>query len=304
MRNYVRNGHGWSQPNVTGADTQAGGRKLPKTPHGAKNAMAALQGMLGINQNNLTNMLGINGSVQNINNSISNVSGLMGGSMMSAAVRRLPQVPPLPAVGLPGQQQQQLLQQQQQQQPNQQSWISKLFHRKSATPQQETNQRLQQQLLLNQQQSNMNQQQILGGQQQQQQVGQHQHQYQQHQQHQQHPGPGYPPVITPAPLPMSASLSQLPANMNLVQQIQLPASNSLQPGGVVPHPPLPPPPPPPPPCPEEAWRRLGWAGCEAPQGSRSASITAAKQSLRRVPLIRGGGGGLVSRPDCGRGQGK
>ena len=237
VRNYVRNGHGWSQPNVTGADTQAGGRKLPKTPHGAKNAMAALQGMLGINQNNLTNMLGINGSVQNINNSISNVSGLMGGSMMSAAVRRLPQVPPLPAVGLPGQQQQQLLQQQQQQQPHQQSWISKLFHRKSATPQQETNQRLQQQLLLNQQQSNMNQQQILGGQQQQQQVGQHQHQYQQHQ----HPGPGYPPVITPAPLPMSASLSQLPANMNLVQQIQLPASNSLQPGGVVPHPPLPPP---------------------------------------------------------------
>ena len=59
--------------------------------------------------------------------------------------------------------------------------------------------------------------------------------------HQQHPGPGYPPVITPAPLPMSASLSQLPANLNLVQQIQLPASNSLQPGGVVPHPPHPPP---------------------------------------------------------------
>ena len=232
VRNYVRNGGGWSQPSVTGADSGAGGRKLPRTPHGAKNAMAALQGMLGFNQNNLTNMLGINGSVQNINNSISNVSGMMGGSMVSAAVRRLPQVPPLPGAGLPGQQQAQLHNQQQQQQ--QQSWISKLFHRKSATPQQETNQRLQQQLLLNQQQSNMNQQQILAGQQQQQVV----------QQHQQYPGhgPGYPPVITPAPMPMSASLSQLPANMNLVQQIQLPASNSLQPGGggVVPQPPLPP----------------------------------------------------------------
>merc|ERR1719336_901002 len=115
---------------------------------------------------------------------------MMGGSMVSAAVRRLPQVPPLPAVGLPGQQQQQ---------QHNQSWISKLFHRKSATPQHETNQRLQQQLLYNQQQSNLNQQQILGGQQPGGVVGVP-------------PGgvqyPGYSGVVTPATLPMSASLSQ------------------------------------------------------------------------------------------------
>ena len=34
-----------------------------------------LQGMLGINQPNLSNMLNTNGSVPNINNSISNMSG-------------------------------------------------------------------------------------------------------------------------------------------------------------------------------------------------------------------------------------
>ena len=233
VRDYVRNGRGWSQPNVNGNDnvSVSGGRKLPKTPNGAMNAMAALQGMLGINQTNLTNMLGMNGSVPNINNSISNVSGMMGNSMMSAAVRRLPQVPPLPAVSLPGQQSH--LQQQQQQQ---QSWISKLFHRKSATPQHETNQRLQQQLLYNQQQSNLNQQQILGGQQPGGVVGVP-------------PGgvvgvqpggvvgvqpvpvqyPGYSGVVTPATLPMSASLSQLtgplPANLNLVQQMSVPSSS-------------------------------------------------------------------------------
>ena len=215
VRDYVRNGRGWSQPNVNGNDSVSvsGGRRLPKTPNGAMNAMAALQGMLGINQSNLTNMLGMNGSVPNINNSISNVSGMMGNSMMSAAVRRLPQVPPLPAVSLPGQQQSH-----QQQQQQQQSWISKLFHRKSATPQHETNQRLQQQLLYNQQQSNLNQQQILGGQQ----GGAVPVQY-----------PGYPGgvTVTPGPLPMSASLSQLPVslppNLNQIQQVPLAANTSM-----------------------------------------------------------------------------
>ena len=37
VRNYVRNGRGWSQPNVNGNDNMSvsSGRKLPKTPNGA-----------------------------------------------------------------------------------------------------------------------------------------------------------------------------------------------------------------------------------------------------------------------------
>ena len=179
VREYVSNGRGWSQPNVngTGNGINTGGRKLPKTPHGAINAMAALQGMLGINQPNLTSMLGgingsvpniNNGSIQNINNSISNMSGVTQPfGLMSSAVRRLPQVPPggqMPAAGQLGNgdlaaagQSADL--------SGQQSWFNKLFKRNTATPQQQTNQRLQQQLLINQQQSNVNQQQILAGQQ-------------------------------------------------------------------------------------------------------------------------------------------
>ena len=91
MRDYVRNGRGWSQPNVNGNGSMAGGRKLPKPPPGPMNAMAALQGMLGFNQPNLTNMLGnMNGSVPNINNSISNVSAMTQPfGLMTSAVRRL-----------------------------------------------------------------------------------------------------------------------------------------------------------------------------------------------------------------------
>lgn len=159
-RDFARNGRGWSQP---GTGNGTNGRKLPRTPHGAINAMAALQGMLGINQTNLSSMLNINGSMNNINNSISNVSGI---GLMNSAVRRLPSVPmtgqvpttPITAAVTAAQQQQQ--------QQQQGSWISKLFKKgPTATPQQETNQRLQQQLMINQQQSNMNQQQLLAGQQ-------------------------------------------------------------------------------------------------------------------------------------------
>lgn len=168
VRDYVRNGRGWSQPNVNGNGSMAGGRKLPKPPPGPMNAMAALQGMLGFNQPNLTNMLGnMNGSVPNINNSISNVSAMTQPfGLMTSAVRRLPQIPPTTA-GVGGQMVGDLGVSGQVAgggQP-QQSWISKLFKRNAATPQQETNQRLQQQLLINQQQSNLNQQQILAGQQ-------------------------------------------------------------------------------------------------------------------------------------------
>ena len=139
--------------------------------------MSALQGMLGLNQPNLTSMLGgingsvpniNNGSIQNINNSISNMSGVTQPfGLMSSAVRRLPQVPPggqMPPAGqlgnsdlTAGGQNADL--------SGQQSWFNKLFKRNAATPQQQTNQRLQQQLLINQQQSNVNQQQILAGQQ-------------------------------------------------------------------------------------------------------------------------------------------
>lgn len=144
VRDYIRNGRGWSQPNVTGIGA---GRKLPKTPQSAINAMAALQGMLGINQSNLASMLSINNSVPNINNSVPNmaVNQTLGvANNVVNAVRRLPQIPPDAApptsqnVGI----------------------LGKLFGKKQ-TPQQETNQRLQQQLLLNQQQSSFNQQQIL-----------------------------------------------------------------------------------------------------------------------------------------------
>ena len=179
VREYVRNGRGWSQPNVngTGNGINTGGRKLPKTPHGAINAMAALQGMLGINQPNLTSMLGgingsvpniNNGSIQNINNSISNMSGVTQPfGLMSSAVRRLPQVPPggqMPAAGQLGAGDLAAAGQTADM-SGQQSWFNKLFKRNAATPQQQTNQRLQQQLLINQQQSNVNQQQILAGQQ-------------------------------------------------------------------------------------------------------------------------------------------
>jgi len=143
VRDYIRNGRGWSQPNVTGIGA---GRKLPKTPQSAINAMAALQGMLGINQSNLASMLSMNNSVPNINNSVPNmaVNQTLGvANNVVNAVRRLPQIPPdaVPPtsqnVGI----------------------LGKLFGKKP-TPQQETNQRLQQQLFLNQQQSSFNQQQI------------------------------------------------------------------------------------------------------------------------------------------------
>ena len=164
VRDYVRTGRGWSQPatttnggtaasGVTGV--AAGGRRLPRTPHtGAINAMAALQGMLGINQNNLSTVLSMNGSVPNINNSISNVSGVAQPfGLMSSAVRRLPQVPP--AGPAPGQLSEGGAG------AGQGGWLSKLFKRSSATPQQETNARLQQQLLANTQQSSQHQQHIL-----------------------------------------------------------------------------------------------------------------------------------------------
>jgi len=144
VRDYIRNGRGWSQPNVAGIGA---GRKLPKTPQSAINAMAALQGMLGINQSNLASMLSINNSVPNINNSVPNmaVNQTLGvANNVVNAVRRLPQIPPDAAPP-----------------PTQNvGFLSKLFGKKP-TPQQETNQRLQQQLLLNQQQSSLNQQQML-----------------------------------------------------------------------------------------------------------------------------------------------
>ena len=179
VREYVRSGRGWSQPNVngTGNGINTGGRKLPKTPHGAINAMTALQGMLGINQPNLTSMLGgingsvpniNNGSIQNINNSISNMSGVTQPfGLVSSAVRRLPQVPPggqMPPTGQLGQGEL-VAAGQSADLSGQQSWFNKLFKRNAATPQQQTNQRLQQQLMINQQQSHVNQQQILAGQQ-------------------------------------------------------------------------------------------------------------------------------------------
>ena len=125
------------------------GRKLPKTPQSAINAMAALQGMLGMNQSNLASMLSINNSVPNINNSVPNmaVNQTLGvANNVVNAVRRLPQIPP-DAVAPTSQ-------------PTNVGILGKLFGKKP-TPQQETNQRLQQQLLLNQQQSSFNQQHIL-----------------------------------------------------------------------------------------------------------------------------------------------
>ena len=137
--------------------------------------MAALQGMLGINQPNLTNMLGgingsvpniNNGSIQNINNSISNMSGVTQPfGLVSSAVRRLPQVPQGGQMSAAGQLSSGDLAAAGQAADGQQSWFNKLFKRNVATPQQQTNQRLQQQLLINQQQSNVNQQQIMVGQQ-------------------------------------------------------------------------------------------------------------------------------------------
>ena len=229
VRDYVRNGRGWSQPSANNnVNNGINGRKLPRPPHGAMNAMAALQGMLGMNQNNLSTMLNLNGSVNNINNSISNVSGITQPfGLMNSAVRRLPSVPApgqLPAAPMTAVTAAEVQQQQQQQG----SWISKLFKRgPSATPQQETNQRLQQQLLLNQQQSNLNQQQLLSG-----------------QQHLMQPGP-VQHVVTPAPasvvsaqpssvlpgqfsLPLSVSMNQIPLINSQLQPQQMMVSN-LQP---------------------------------------------------------------------------
>ena len=144
VRDYVRTGRGWSQPatttnggtaasGVTGV--AAGGRRLPRTPHtGAINAMAALQGMLGINQNNLSTV-SMNGPVPNINNSISN------------RAEAAPGAPGRPRWARAG--------------AGQGGWLSKLFKRSSARPQQETISRLQQQLLANIQQSSQHQQHVL-----------------------------------------------------------------------------------------------------------------------------------------------
>jgi len=89
VRDYIRNGRGWSQPEVARRrEEMEDRRKLPRTPQSAINAMSALQGMLGINQGNLASMLSANSSMQNINGSVPNMH-----QNMVNAVRRLPQIP-------------------------------------------------------------------------------------------------------------------------------------------------------------------------------------------------------------------
>merc|ERR1719510_2713559 len=89
VRDYIRNGRGWSQPEVARRREEIEDRrKLPRTPQSAINAMSALQGMLGINQGNLASMLSANSSMQNINGSVPNMH-----QNMVNAVRRLPQIP-------------------------------------------------------------------------------------------------------------------------------------------------------------------------------------------------------------------
>merc|ERR1719458_147211 len=89
VRDYIRNGRRWSQPEVARRrEEMEDRRKLPRTPQSAINAMSALQGMLGINQGNLASMLSANSSMQNINGSVPNMH-----QNMVNAVRRLPQIP-------------------------------------------------------------------------------------------------------------------------------------------------------------------------------------------------------------------
>jgi hypothetical protein len=129
VRDFIRNGRGWSQPNnIGGTGTAAAGdrsRKLPKTPANSLNAMGVLQSMLGLNQVNLGSLATLNSSVPNlaVNQTIGMANNVVN------AVRRLPQVPNVDQdqngsggsvwsrlFGRKGSQQQQQQQQQQRQQ--------------------------------------------------------------------------------------------------------------------------------------------------------------------------------------------
>jgi hypothetical protein len=95
VRDFIRNGRGWSQPNNIGGTGTAGAgagdrsRKLPKTPANSLNAMGVLQSMLGLNQVNLGSLATLNSSVPNlaVNQTIGMANNVVN------AVRRLPQVP-------------------------------------------------------------------------------------------------------------------------------------------------------------------------------------------------------------------
>ena len=61
VRDFIRNGRGWSQPSNVGGAAGASGdrtRKLPKTPANSLNAMGVLQSMLGLNQAHLGSLAG------------------------------------------------------------------------------------------------------------------------------------------------------------------------------------------------------------------------------------------------------
>ena len=62
VRNYIRNGRGWSEPGGGGGNERS--RKLPKTPANSLNAMGVLQSMLGLSaQTPFGSITTLNGSM-------------------------------------------------------------------------------------------------------------------------------------------------------------------------------------------------------------------------------------------------